>query len=171
MRIFMFALIMSLSVSLPASGFELGGEYFLVKDKTITALHLGGSISPTVDISADIGFVNSDRDETAQGATGSFLGSILGLHFLHRRSIGDGLQLRLGGGLDYWPLYGIHSEESMLGLAFVSELRGRIAPQAQFFLRSRYYVLKSDGLQPGVDRAGNESAPLVWSTGLVWSFK
>jgi hypothetical protein len=171
MRIFMFALIMSLSVSLPASGFELGGEFFLVKDKTIAALQLGGEISPSVDLSADIGFVTSDKDESAQGAAGTFLGSILGLHFLYRTPIGDGLQVRLGGGLDIWPLYGIHSEESMAGLVFISELRGRVSPQAQFFLRSRYYVLKSDGLQPGVDRDGNESAPLVWSTGLVWRFK
>ena len=30
-----------------ASAFELGGEYFLVKDKTISALEIGGRVSQT----------------------------------------------------------------------------------------------------------------------------
>ena len=156
--------------AMPASSFELGGEYFLVKDKTIAALQFGGPINRSMDISGDLGFVFSDHDESAQGATGSFLGSLFGLHLLYKTPISQGLDARFGGGFDLWPLYGIHSEEMMGGLVFVGEIRGQIALNTKFFLRSRYYLLRNEGLQPGVDRAGNESAPLVWSTGIMWRF-
>ena len=90
---------------------------------------------------------------------------------LHKQTIGQGMQLRLGGGFDYWSLYGIHPDEGVGGLVFVSEFRGQIVPNSMFFLRSRFYVVKSDGLQPGIDREGNESAPIILSAGLVWRFQ
>ena len=154
-----------------ASAFELGGEYFLVKDKTISALEIGGRVSPNVDISMDLGFVFSDTDETNQGASGNFLGSLVGFHVFYRRPINPGLTARFGGGLDFWPLYGINSEESHAGLVFLSELRGKLTPFLDGYLRGRFYVVRGEGLQPGVDRYGNESAPILWSTGLAWSFK
>ena len=161
---------MCIGVTFPAAAFELGGEYFLVNDKTIGAIQFGGEINPMLDISADFGFVTSHEDESSQGAAGRFLGSLFGLHLLHRQTIGQGMQLRLGGGLDYWSLYGIHPDEGVGGLVFLSEFRGQIVPNSMFFLRSRFYVVRSAGLQPGVDREGNESAPIVLSTGLVWRF-
>ncbi|MGB0648432.1 MAG: hypothetical protein ACPGQS_14705 [Bradymonadia bacterium] len=164
-------LLLCLGVTAPAVAFELGGEYFLVNNKTIGAVQLGGEISPMLDISADLGFVTSHEDESFQGAAGGFLGSIFGLHLLHKQTIGQGMQLRLGGGFDYWSLYGIHPDEGVGGLVFVSEFRGQIVPNSMFFLRSRFYVVKSDGLQPGIDREGNESAPIILSAGLVWRFQ
>ena len=169
-RLFLVGVLLTMWGS-PAAAFELGGEYFLLKDKDITAIEIGGRVSPSVDISADFGLVFSDRDETAQGAAGSFLGSLIGVHVLYRRPVGQGLTARFGGGVDYWPLYGINAQESHGGLVFISELRGHLAPQLAGFLRARYYVLRGEGLQPGVDRYGNESAPILWSAGLTWSFK
>ena len=153
-----------------ASAFELGGEYFLVKDKTIAAMEFAGRVSPKMDLSLDLGLVFSDTDETDQGAAGSFLGSLVGFHLFYRQLVHKGVTARFGGGVDFWPLYGIHSEESHGGLVFLAELRGHLTPLMDGFLRGRIYVVRGEGLQPGVDRAGNESAPIVWSTGLTWRF-
>ena len=56
----------------PATAFELGGEYFLLKNKNITAIEFGRRVSPNVDISTDFGLVFSHSDESAQGAAGNF---------------------------------------------------------------------------------------------------
>lgn len=153
-----------------AEAFELGGEYFLVKDKTITAVEFGGRVSSRLDLSMDLGLVFSDNDETEQGAAGRFLGSLVGLHLFYRQPIRKGLLARFGGGVDFWPLYGIHADESHGGLVFLGEVRGELMPALDGYLRGRYYVLRGAGLQPGVDRNGRESAPIVWSTGLAWRF-
>ena len=170
MKLFCIVVAFLLLWTSTAFAFEVGGEYFLVKDKTITAIELGGRVSSRIDLSTDIGLVFSDRDETSQGANGTFLGSLIGLHLFYRQPITQGIFGRIGGGVDYWPLYGINTRESHAGLVFITELRGNLMPRLDAFLRARYYIVRGDGLQPGVDRFGDESAPVLCSTGLTWSF-
>jgi hypothetical protein len=101
----------------------------------------------------------------------SFLGNQFGVFAMARPLHLDRLRLAAGLGGDFYPLWNIHSDEWKMALAVRLRADARIASNLWAFGTARSYLLSSDGLELGVARDESKGLPVLFGTGLEWSFE
>ncbi|HEY6727632.1 MAG TPA: hypothetical protein VI197_26535 [Polyangiaceae bacterium] len=109
--------------------------------------------------------------KTSSDFDGSFVGNQWGFYFslapLRTRFV-EGL---LGGGLDLFHLWGIHSDEAFLALSFKAAIHVRPTPSVSLFATARSYALHSGGVELGTYRNGERTIPVVGTLGSEWRFE
>lgn len=106
------------------------------------------------------------EDDPTDPVDGVFLGGLLTAHVVLGFPIARQAMLRVGTGIDYYGLWGIDDEESKAAMPLLVEARVYVSEGLSVFVQPRYYVLSSDGLEPGVDVDGDSSTPLVIAVGI-----
>ncbi|MCA9538778.1 MAG: hypothetical protein KC620_07815 [Myxococcales bacterium] len=173
---FLIALALGLTLAAPAHAASSGGrggvdaEIFLVKDK----VWLGGGFSyfpGTFGFDGAFSFIWLTSDAPERGVDGTFVGSQLGLHVAARLDITRGAHVRIATGVDAYPLYGINADEWKLAWPLIAEARVFVTRTLNVFIRPRYYILSSDGLEPGRAYEGDETVPFLVSIGFGGEWK
>jgi hypothetical protein len=149
---------------------DLGAEVFLVKGKTIAGVDLNAAFTDRFGLHLGFGLVTADEDAPRHNIQGDWLGSLLSFHFFLRNPIARNLEARFGTGVDAWLLAGIASGESKFAWPVYAEGRLQVAPSAALFLRGRYYVVSSDGLEVGEAYDGSTQHPFLVSAGVAYVF-
>ena len=169
----LLALAAGLALGLPAGSRAesdgqagLGFEALLVDGKYIAGPQLAVDVG-ALGICTEAELIFLDEAAPEAGLDGTFVGALLGLH-LHGDVLAlRGVTLRVGTGLDLWSLFAIHGDEWKIGWPIFVEGEATLGSTWSVYLQPRYYLLASDGLEPGRNRAGeSEGAPLVLAAGL-----
>lgn len=142
-----------------------GLRWFLVQEKAMIGPN-GGLQIGWFDLDLDFALIFLTEDDPAGALDGSFVGALLGVHPMIRALEVGPVELLAGTGFDAYGLWGIHSGEWKLGWPFLAEARVFVTENLGASLQLRIYALGSDGLEVGVDRGGEESAPLLLSIGV-----
>jgi len=102
---------------------------------------------------------------------GNFVGNQWAFYFslapLRTRYV-EGL---VGVGLDVFHLWGIHSDEAFMALAFKGGIYGRPTKFLSVFMTVRSYALHSGGLELGTTRDRERTIPAVGTLGVEWRFE
>ena len=139
-------------------------EAWLVEDKTILGPKLGvHGASMGVDLACAFLFV---KDRAGDGLDGGFAGLVFSPHFVLKALQIQGFELRIGTGLDAFGLFGINAEEWKFALPVFAEARLWVTPQYGVYVQPRFYLLSSDGVEPGVAHDGSEGVPIFLVAGL-----
>ena len=150
-------------------GVDLGAQVFLVEDKSMMGLDFS-AMGRQFGFHFDYSVISADDDAPSHNVDNNFIGSLVGLHLMGRFVISPQLESRIGLGLDSWVLHGIAAGENKFAWPVLGELRFAIAHKGAAFLRARYYVSASDGLNVGEDYQGNGSPAALVSGGLSYAF-
>lgn len=150
------------------SGLELGGEIFLVKDKAIAGFDMNLLFSRNFgfNFEAALAFANDDAQRMGLEDDASFLGFLLGPHLFFNQPLNAMTDARFGFGLDAWPLSGINKDEVKFAMPLYAEANLGVTPRLRAFIRARFYLFKSDGLELGQNYDGDTQVPLLLSIGL-----
>ncbi|MBU0550996.1 hypothetical protein KKF91_21245 [Myxococcota bacterium] len=158
----------------PAHALEanLGVEGFLLEGKTAGGINLLLLFNEHVGLDMEAALLMTDEGTPREGLASDevFLGFLLGLHVQLQRPINPLLRLGVGTGVDFWPLPGVAWGEFKVGMPLYAEARLHLFGGLGAFLRSRYYLLHSQGLAPGEDYSGQVAFPVLNSVGLVGVF-
>lgn len=144
----------------PDSAVTYGLDWFLVKDKTVVGPNLGfysGGFG--LDVGASFIWLTEDDPNDV---VDSFVGALLGFHVYGRALRSGATELRIGTGLDAWPLFGIDADEWLFSWPVYVEGRYWVSRNWGVGAQVRYQLIHSDGLEPGVERDGSEAVPLLF---------
>jgi hypothetical protein len=150
----------------PSKGetFHYSAEAWLVEDKTIIGAKLGGHGSLVgLDLAMAFLFV---KDREGDGLDGGFAGLVFSPHIFVKALQIKGVELRAGAGLDAYGLFPINLEEWKFAMPVFVEARLWVTPDYGVYVQPRFYVLASDGLEPGVAHDGSESLPIFLVVGI-----
>jgi len=117
-------------------------------------------------IHLDFDLIYTTADDPSGVLDGSFVGSMLSVQPMGRIPVHRQVDLRAGMGLDFFFLWGVNWDEWQFGLPVVAEVDVNLLGNLVWFLQSRLYLIQTEGLEVGVDRAGEELAPILLVTGL-----
>lgn len=140
-------------------------EWLLIRDKVglaprfvVRGKHFG--------VHLDFGLIYTTEDDPSGVLDGSWVGSLLSIHPMGRIPVSSTIDVRAGTGLDFFFLWGVNWGEWQLGVPAVLEVDVELARPLVWYAQSRIYLLQTDGLEVGVDRAGEATAPVLLTTGL-----
>ncbi len=141
------------------SAFTYGLDVFMVQGKAMGGVRLGGyKGSLGLDIAGDLIWLTEDDPN---GVVDSFVGALVGLHLYGRVVRTRSAELRIGTGVDIYPLFGINADEVLYSWPVFAEARYWLTTQWGVGAQVRFNLLHSDALEPGVARDGQESIPLM----------
>lgn len=144
----------------------LEAETYLVEGKTMVA-GSGYFFFSSLGVDGSFGLMYLNDEVKGDGLDGTFIGGIMTAHLVYRIDITPEVSLRLGTGLDYYALWGLDDEEAKAAWPVLAEARVFLGPTLNAFIQPRYYLLSSDGLQPGVSTDGDDDGlPLVIAVGI-----
>ncbi|MEE2755184.1 MAG: hypothetical protein VYA30_00930 [Myxococcota bacterium] len=148
---------------------DVGLQVFLVEDKTIAGADFSFA-SSNLGIHTSFSIVTADADAPRHNIDNEWVGSLFGLHFFGRVPIAPTMEARIGTGLDSWLLHGIAAGENKYAWPAYGELRFMPTATSAAFLRGRYYILSSDGLDVGEDYQGRQHKEILFSAGVSYVF-
>ncbi len=131
-------------------GAAVGIEMYLVSGKAIAG--------PWLDLSFDRWRVDGSLSFiVAQNSQRSFLGNLLTVHGAWQLLELPWLELNAGTGLDVFMLWAINLDERKYGWPVFVEARGETPGGFGAAVQARFYMLASEGIEPGVRRDGESS--------------
>lgn len=143
----------------------LEAETYLVEGKTMVSAS-GYFFFSNLGIDGSFGLMYLDEEVRGDGLDGTFIGGVMTAHLVYRIDVTPLLSLRVGTGLDYYALWGLDDEEAKAAWPVLAEARVFLGPTLNAFVQPRYYILRSDGLEPGKAADGDEGLPLVIAVGI-----
>jgi hypothetical protein len=134
-------------------------DVFMVQDKAMGGIRLGGyKGSLGLDLAANLIWLTEDDPNDV---VDSFVGALFGLYGYGRVVRTRAAELRIGTGVDIYPLFGINADEVLYSWPVFAEARYWLTTQWGVGAQVRFNLLHSDALEPGVARDGQESIPLM----------
>lgn len=141
------------------SAFTYGLDAFMVQGKAMGGLRLGGYTgSIGLDVAGDLIWLT---ESDPSGVVDDFVGALVGVYLYGRVARTRSAELRIGTGIDIYPLFGISADEVLYSWPAYLEARYWLTPQWGVGAQVRYNLLHSDDLEPGVSRDGRTSLPLM----------
>jgi hypothetical protein len=126
-------------------------------------LRLGGGLWSGVLETSLIWLTEPDPDRRIR-----FLGSQLGALLMVRPLSVGRVDVALGLGVDYYPLWNVHGDEWQLALAARASGHVRLTTNMSLFGTARAYSLTTRGLGLGMERDGSAGLPVLFGTGIEW---
>ncbi len=144
-------------------------QNLMVRDKLMPGLSIGGQWG-SFGLDGEIGGIYLQQAAPDCDVDSGWMGMYFGFHLYGRLFWGPASDIKLGTGFDGFGLLAIHQNEWKLGMPLILEARFFVSDSMDVYVQGRYYVLSSDGMEPGVDRQGRETIPIMLVAGIGgWS--
>ena len=138
----------------------LSAQYFMISEKIMPGVR-AELLPDNIPIGFQFGFslmyLNSDKMQKV--LSGSFLGGLFDIHLFLNLFREQRFNLKIGTGLDAFGLWGINMDEWQYAWPIFIEGRFLITNSLFTFIQPRFYLIESDGMEVGVDRAGENFVP------------
>lgn len=148
-----------------AKEWGLGTQWQWAQGKAMpgVTLRLGGGLWSGVLETSLIWLTEPDPERRFR-----FLGSQLGAFLMVRPLSVGRVDLAVGLGVDYYPLWNVHGDEWQL--AFAARASGHVwlTSKVGLFATARAYPVSTSGLDLGTHRDGSLALPVLLATGLEW---
>lgn len=145
----------------------LGAQAFWVAGKVMPSavLRLDLHRRLWLDVEAGLIFVTNPPP-----GSDSFLGSPLSAHLLVAPLRTPRVELAAGLGADTHFLWGVNGDLYEVALALIASAHYWITPKFGVFGSARAYPIATSGLELGRFRSGNPGSPILFATGVAWSY-
>jgi hypothetical protein len=145
----------------------LGAQAFWVVGKVMPSVVLRIDLHKLLwlDVEAGLIFVTDPPP-----GSDSFAGSPFGAHLLVAPFRTPKVELAAGLGVDTHYLWGIHGDLAEVALSVIASANYWITPKFGVFGSVRGYPVATSGLELGTFRDGSAGLPVLFATGVAWSY-
>jgi len=145
----------------------LGAQAFWVVGKVMPSVVLRFDLHKLLwlDVEAGLIFVTNSPP-----GSDSFVGSPFGAHLLVAPFRTPKVELAAGLGVDTHYLYGINGDLVEVAMSVIASAHYWITPKFGVFGSARVYPIATSGLELGTFRDGSAGLPVLFATGVAWSY-
>jgi hypothetical protein len=145
----------------------LGAQAFWVVGKVMPSVVLRIDLHRLLwlDVEAGLIFVTNPPP-----GSDSFVGSPFSAHLLFAPFRTSKVELAAGLGADTHYLWGINGDHAEVALALIASAHYWLTPKFGVFASARGYPIATSGLELGTFRNGSAGLPVLFATGVAWSY-
>lgn len=145
----------------------LGAQAFWVVGKVMPSVVLRIDLHKLLWLDVEAGLIFLTNSPPGSD---SFVGSPFSAHLLVAPFRTPKVELAAGLGADTHYLWGINGDLAEVALAVIASAHYWITPKFGVFASARGYPVATSGLELGTFRNGSAGLPLLFATGVAWSY-